>query len=213
VATIIDITDLLARTDLKAELIKELDRQSVVLGALQANPSVDHTRLESTISSLQNLLSRLRTSGCQPGQTVRKDELIASIRQRLTIPGGTCSFDLPGYHYWLSKPPLQRNAQLQQWLADLRIMQEGVAVILGVVRESAAPTQVIASSGFFQQPLDTHLSYHMIRVLLPTDAPFYPEISAGRHRFTIRFLEQKSTQMRPTQTKADVDFELERCVF
>ncbi len=211
--TIIDITDVLTRTDIKAELIKEIDRQSVVLSRLQSNPGVDHSRLKSTISSLQNLLSRLHSSECQPGQTVRKDELIASIRQRLTIPGGTCSFDLPGYHYWLSKPGAQRNAQLQHWLADLRIMQDGIAVILGVVRESASPTQVTANSGFFQQPLDTDLSYHMVRVLLPADSPFYPEISAGRHRFTIRFLEQKNTLLRPSQTDADVYFELERCVF
>ena len=211
-AAMIDVSDLLTRTDLKAELIKELDRLSSVLTGLQENPSVDETRLQTTISGINNLLSRLHSGSCQPGQNIRKDELVASIRQRITIPGGTCNFDLPGFHYWLTKPPAQRNAQLQQWLSDLRIIQEGIALVLGVIRESAAPDPAIAAAGFFQQPLDTSVACHMIRVLLPGDAPYYPEISAGRHRFTIRFLEQRSTLMRPVQTEADVDFELGRCV-
>ena len=56
-AAMIDVSDLLARTDLKAELIKELDRLSSVLTGLQENPSVDETRLQTTISGINNLLS------------------------------------------------------------------------------------------------------------------------------------------------------------
>ena len=36
--------------------------------------------------------------GLYDGQTMRQDELVTAIRQRITIPGGTCNFDLPGYH-------------------------------------------------------------------------------------------------------------------
>ena len=211
-AAMIDLSDLLTRTDLKAKLLKELARLSTVLTALQRNPSVDESRLQTTISSLNNILSRLHSSSCQPGQNIRKDELVASIRQRITIPGGTCNFDLPGYHFWLTKPPAQRNAQLQQWLSDLRIIQEAIAMVLGVIRESAAPMKATAPGGFYQQPLDTTVSCHMIRILLTGETPFYPEISAGRHRFTIRFLEQRSTLMRPIQTETDVAFKLERCI-
>src|SRR5690606_16659174 len=101
IAGMIEVTDLLSRSDIKAELIKELERQSSVLASLQQNPAVDSTRLQQVMRTLGNLLSTLKSHACQPGQGLRQDELIASIRQRIAIPGGTCNFDLPGFHHWL----------------------------------------------------------------------------------------------------------------
>jgi cell division protein ZapD len=35
---------------------------------------------------------------------LREDRLIGLVRQRLSIPGGCCSFDLPTLHMWLHMP-------------------------------------------------------------------------------------------------------------
>jgi cell division protein ZapD len=210
-AGMIDITDLLSRADLKAELIKEMDRQALVLESLRDNPGVDPARLREILETLNRLAEQLRSSACQPAQVLRRDELIAAIRQRIAIPGGTCNFDLPAFHHWLAQPSQIRTKQLRRWFSDLHCLEQATNTVLAIIRESAEPTREVASGGFFQQPLDTSLTWHLIRVVLPDAYPCFPEISAGRHRFTIRFLEQSNTERRPVQTTRDVVFDLERC--
>ena len=58
-------------------------------------------------------------------------------------------------------------------------MQEAIALILQLIRESAVPRPEIAAQGFFQRGLDSNAPHQLIRVLLPTGAGCFPEISGG----------------------------------
>ena len=46
---------------------------------------------------------------------------------------------------------------------------------------------------------------------MPSNAAVYPEISGGKHRFTVRFYSQKSTATRAAQAPEDVTFDLQCC--
>ena len=97
-------------------------------------------------------------------------------------------------------------------MEDLRIIQAGVARVLKTLRESAEPIPVVASAGFYQQSLEPGIPCQLLRVVLPLDVELFPEISASKHRFTLRFLEQPVTGKRPIQTSQDVGFELQCCI-
>ena len=81
-----------------------------------------------------------------------------------------------------------------------------------MVRNSSDPISEKAETGFYQSPLDPSLSCQLIRVFLPTASRYYPEISGGKHRFTIRFMEESTTDFRPAQSKNDINFELHCCI-
>ena len=100
---LLDIIDMLGRSDVKTELIKEMERHSLTLSSLKKNPGVDMQRLEIILDDINHHLEILRDSSYQPGQALRQDELVTSIKQRSSIPGGSCNFDLPAYHHWLQK--------------------------------------------------------------------------------------------------------------
>jgi len=208
---LIEITDLLSRFDLRAELLKETERHAQVLTGLRQNPSVDPTRLQQSLARLDQLQTQLRSSSCQPAQALRKDELVYAVRHRLPIPGGTCSFDLPAYHFWLRRPAELRIAQLNNWLRDLIVIRDGVAEALTMIRNSAHPLLVVARAGFYQKPVDANLICQLVRVGVSGTLGVFPEISGGKHRFTIRFLSQPDTATRPTQSSKDVEFELQCC--
>lgn len=212
VTGLVDITDLLNRSDIKTELIKELERQAAALARLEQNPQVDGARLRATLDEIGSLVAGLKDPGWQPGASLRQDELVVSVRQRLTIPGGTCNFDVPAFHCWLNRPLEQRLRQLRLWCEDMQILERGTQMALNLIRSSAEPQTAVAVRGFYQQPMDSNIACQLIRVLLPDDSPLFPEVSGGRHRFTVRFLEQPSTSARPTQTDQDVAFELHCCV-
>jgi cell division protein ZapD len=49
---IFEIVDVTTRSEMKSELIQELDRQKASLEALRANPAVDSTRLDEILSRI-----------------------------------------------------------------------------------------------------------------------------------------------------------------
>jgi len=209
---LLDISDLVTRTDIKTELIKELERHSSTLGALQQNPGVDLDTLDYVLEDIYHCLRQLRDKNCQPGSLLRQDELINSIKQRNAILGGSCNFDLPGYHHWLNRPLDCKVESLEIWQKDLDIIKKSLFLVLDLVRNSSTPSIETAAGGFFQRPLDQGMNYQLIRIGLPADTGHYPEISAGKHRFTIRFMEQPDTRRRPVQAARDIDFELHCCI-
>lgn len=208
---LIEIAELLTRSDLKGELIKELERHGSTLNDLRRNPEVDHDRLQTILQGINGLAEQLRSPNCLPGQNLRSDELIGTIRQRSTLPSGTCSFDLPAYHYWLNLPEADRIQDLDRWYRDIRIIRDAVGYALSIIRNSATPKQAKAGGGIFQQNLDSNSICQLLRILLPVGSPCFPEISGSKHRFTIRFMQREDTLSRPTQAQGDIEFELHCC--
>ncbi len=210
--SLLEINDLLSRSDLKTELIKELERHSGMLNSLENNPAVDQSRLKQVKDELTSLVSKLRDNSYQPGLKLKQDELVTSFKQRISIPGGTCNFDLPRFHYWLNQPEQKRIQDIKNWSDDLVPINRAANLALDMVRNSTNPVREKAEAGFYQKPIESNLSCQLIRVLLPTASRYYPEISGGKHRFTIRFMEETDTNARPVQTRNDVDFELHCCI-
>lgn len=212
ISCLLEILDLISRSDIKSDLIKELERHATTLNVLKNNPGVDLQRLIDILDNINVYLSTLRDSDFQPGHSLKQDELTTSIKQRISIPGGTCNFDLPAYHHWLHKPIDSRREDFKIWSQDLSVIQDSLAIVLLMLRNSTTPVIENAESGFYQQPIESKLSCQLIRVLLPVDCNYFPEISGGKHRFTIRFMEQSSTATRPVQTNDTVEFELHCCI-
>jgi cell division protein ZapD len=145
------------------------------------------------------------------GACLKESEFLNSIKNRLAVPGGTCQFDLPSYHAWLMHPYPRRARDLQGWLAELKPLKETIALLMALTRESALPTREVAQQGVYQRNFDTTVLSPMVRVMVPAPAGVFPEISAGKHRMTIRFLERHDANARPQQTKRDIGFKLVCC--
>lgn len=210
VATLMEVLDLFGRSDLKTEIIKELERDAGALGAWAATPGVDQDRLQAILDRLNGLAEDIRQNPGTPGQELQDDPLLAAVRQRVSIPGGACAFDLPAYHRWLCRPLEARIDDQRRWFETLDPVRNAVELVLRLIRNSAEPGLEVAEGGAFQRNLDAGAPYQLIRVLLAAEEPYYAEISGGRHRFTIRFLEPRPGE-RPVQADEDVRFQLTCC--
>ena len=210
VTALIDILEILSRGELKTETLKELDRLYAALSKLQNLPGVDVSQLSSVLKQLDATQAELHAMQGQLGQELRANELIASLRQRSTITAGNCSFDLPGYHYWLQQDPESRISQLESWYEELNAIHKPISLILGIIRESSDARDAVAEKGFYQQSLDSQTPVQMLRVTLDSEAGCYPEISGGKHRFSVRFVRPGPTG-RPTQVDRDIAFRLTCC--
>lgn len=212
VAALLDVMALLTRSDIRSELQKELDRVGSNLKNLQAQPQVDGDVLQPILDEGKQLAQQLREAPTGLPSVVASNEFLSTIEQRAGILGGTCAFDLAGYHLWLESPAAHRQAQLQTWHGGFALIDQGTAYILRLLRGSADPVEKTAANGSYQAMLDRSTRYQLLRVVLPKAHACYPEISGSKHFCNIRFLHQPEQGERPQQVSEDVSFTLEQCV-
>lgn len=106
-----ELLDIIDRGDVRTELVKELERQQQKLMQWIDVPGVDVERLNALRHSLKDM-SNVLLAAPRLGQALKEDRLIAMVRQRLSIPGGCCSFDMPILHMWLHAPKQEGQASL-----------------------------------------------------------------------------------------------------
>jgi len=209
-ASMFEIMDVAARADLKADVLKELDRHKSQLLAYRGNPAISEAALDTVIERIDVVFNDLNNSPGKAGQALTSNEWLMSIRSRIGIPGGTCSFDLPAYFAWQQGPPEQRRADLLRWTESLGPLAMALQVLLGLLRESGVPHKVVANAGQYQQSLPQTRTYHLLRVRLPADAELVPEISGHRLMVSVRLM-RADTEGRLRPFTEDCAFEIALC--
>ncbi len=204
-----EILEVTSRTDLKGDLLQELERQKQALQALRNNPQVVQEALTGVLADIEQAQQALNASAGKAGQHLRDNEWLASIRSRASIPGGTCEFDLPSYHAWLMRDSDSRRHDLQTWAQPLQRYSAALGMVLRLLRESAHHSTQVAAQGSFQQALQGR-SYALLQVRVAEDAAAIPEISANRYMLWIRFTTADG-DLKPRAVDRDVAFELALC--
>ena len=103
-----------------------------------------------------------------------------SIRSRISIPGGTCEFDLPAYYAWQQLDAGARRADLCSGSATLMPLAEALQVLLGLLRDSGVPQRVVAHGRAVPAEPAAGRSYQLMRVRLDAALQLVPEISGHR---------------------------------
>lgn len=204
-----NLLDLLERTDLRAELIKDLERRESRLQAYINHPDVDQERLKNVHNEVQRTLQAL-CEGHKFGYLLKENRFLANLRQRMGIMGGQCHHELPEFQRWLQQPEAARNMQALQWFEQLAVLNSALSMELRMVREQARFESLIAEGGIWHSH-DEKLS--LLRLRLDPQIAAYPLISGHRQRFTIRFMQTNG--MQGTQERLhyndSVPFQLARC--
>lgn len=210
-SALLDITAILTRGDVRSDVLKELERQLQLFDRLQHAPEVDKNRLSGLLRNLASHREDLLALGPQYLSALRENEFLNSVKHRSAVPGGTCEFDLPEYTHWLRLPYDKRCAAVNGWLEPLRPLCDGVAELLWLMRESGESTPAVAHNGVYQHSLSRDTTAHLLRVSVAATRQIYPEISAGAHRFTLRFMFWPNLGSRAAQVSEDLAFEIKLC--
>lgn len=210
--SLLEILAIFERSDLKTETLKELERHRAALNQLQQNPQVDSQRLGEIVRELDQYSERLHKFQGPITTGLKGNDFLSSIQQRGAIPGGTCDFDLPAFHFWLQQPAEKRIRDLSGWLGYFESIASAIQLILRLIRDSAILKPVVAEQGFYQMSMDPNHPCQLIRVSVDKDLPCFAEISGGRHRFTIRFMQYAKTYDNTHQVTRNVSFEIGCCV-
>ena len=209
-ATLFEVMDVASRADLKSDVLKELERHRAQLQTYHGHPGISEAALDEVTARIDHAHDGLNALQGKAGHSLTANEWLMSIRSRISIPGGTCEFDLPAYYAWQQHPAERRRADLLGWLATLTPLAEALQVLLGLLRDSGTPQRVAAPGGLFQQSLPQGKTYQLLRVRVDGDDGLVPEITGHRLMVTVRFMKPDAEgRLRPAAV--DTSFELALC--
>ena len=209
-ATIFEIMDVASRADLKSDLLKELERHRTQLQGFRGHPGISEAALDEITTRIDHAFTGLNQLQGKAGQTLASNDWLMSVRSRISIPGGTCEFDLPAYYAWQQHDATRRRSDLQGWMSTLTPLAEALQVLLGLLRDGGTPQRVIAVGGQYQQSLPQGKLYQLLRVRLDGDSGLVPEISGHRLMVSIRFM-RPDAEGRLRGAGTDTPFELRLC--
>lgn len=210
IQTIFEIMDVAARADMKSDVLKDIDRHKQQLNGYRGNPAISEQALDAVIGQLDDCFQQLTQATGKTGQGLTENDWLMSIRSRISIPGGTCEFDLPSYYHWQHKDPTARQADLDRWSQSLAPLARGVGMLLKLLRDSGVPQKVVAPGGQFQQNLPQGRTFQLLRLKLDATSGLIPEISGNRLMFSVRLMRQgEDERLHPAGD--DAAFELTLC--
>ena len=202
------LLDLSERIDLRNDVLKDIELHEKNLVIWSQHPNIDTDALQF---ALQKILRLRESPKCNQkvGAELKEDRFLASVRQRFSIPGGTCSFDLPNLHYWLQQPNENKQQDINRWLLELLPIQQAMEITLSFLRERGRFAPIQAEKGFYQGIAED--KNELIRVLCATDSGYYPMLSGNKYRYAIRFTLFVPTLEGNASVDSTVDFKLASC--
>ena len=208
--TLFETIEVASRSDLKADLLKELDRHKAQLAGYRSNPQVSQRALDEMIGRIESAYNGLNQLTGKAGQALAGNEFLASVRSRIGIPGGTCEFDLPAYHAWQQQESATRRQDLLGWVSTLEPWAQALQLQMQLMRDAGVPHKVYTQGGQFQQSLPAGRSFQLLRLLIDDNEGLIPEITGHRLMVSVRLMRNDAEgRLRPVST--DAPFELTLC--
>lgn len=208
--TLFEVMEVAARPELKADALKDLDRQKQLYNSYRGNPAISEQALNQVIAQLDAHFEALNAQTGRLGHELSDNEFLSAIRSRSVIPGGTCEFDLPAYHAWKHQSAASRQADLSRWIAPFGPLARAIGLLMQMLRESGMTQKVMATHGQLQQNLPQGRAYQLLRLRIDPVLGLTPEISCNRLLVVIRLMQQQA-DAKLLASSEDVPFEMTLC--
>ena len=202
------LLDLLERLDLRNDVLKDIDIHEKNLVHWSQHPKIDTDALQAALQKILRLREDFKNAK-KIGSALKEDKFLSSIRQRFSIPGGTCGFDLPNLHYWLKQPLEWKYQNIDIWLNELKLISEAIDTTLSFLRERGRFKAIHADNGFYQGVAEDR--NELIRVYCDTNKGYYPMLSGNKYRYAIRFMLFSSKEDGSASVDSLVEFKLASC--
>lgn len=208
----LDILNLIDRVDLRAEILKEIDRISLLLKKWVKYPEVDAYQLEVISNNLQQHYQVLKEVKLSKIHHLRNDELLHAMRQKYAVNGNLSVMEFPELKFWLSRPISLINERFSSWVNSYNYLIEPIDYILDVIRGVGEFKQQSCSNGNYVQNIDIGGTPQLLRVCIDDGLNVFPETSGSKHRISVRFLTINENLSKPITYNAELSFKISVCI-
>ena len=185
---IFELMQTASRTDLKVELIQEVERKIIHIKKLK------RTKLnDKLLIRLRKIKTGLGKLTIQPGFYFGNDKLLQEIKTRRDSPFGITSVDFPEFHYWLQNQTKQfKKDYLNKKLSSFSPIKDAISSLLEILRAKEETLSVSAEEGVYQKKLDPSLKIDLVTIQAKNSLRSYPTISSNKYAISIHFNDVKT---------------------
>ena len=207
--TLLEVYSILSRTDVRREVLADLDRYIMQMQRFQSAPDADNNMVNDILEDLDSIKNQVVNIGTDYLIRLREDEFIASLLHRHTLPGGKAEFDMPKYKFFLESDKKSVSIQINEWIDVIKPICEGIDKLMWIIRESNEPISTVAVEGQYNHQIEKRTQISLVRIIV-NDENIYPEISGGRHLIAVRFYSYDENS-EYTQFGDNVNFKISLC--
>tara|TARA_B100000035_G_C20984614_1_gene547160 strand:- start:622 stop:1383 length:762 start_codon:yes stop_codon:yes gene_type:complete len=205
-STLLNISELfinLTRSEIKRDLISEIETQKVRYQEYSKLDGADRIKLNSIMEKQNAILKTLHDLEANYLNVLKNDELLQTIIKHIN----TSCADLD---YWLSRDHDFRKNQINLWLELIKPIENSIFFCLDLLRKSSETVEITAKDGMYLFKMDIEKKIRLLRVTMKTDNYFFPRISVGPQRATVAFMtiDDNNKIIRLNQ---DINFVLDLC--
>ena len=208
IMVLLELYNLSSRLDVKNAALHVLDLQSQAINQADGVQGADSAHILKILATLDEKSKRLHSFRGQLGQHLKTHSFLNALRQRASIAGGINGLDIPLFNYWLYQPDTKRVEDLRTWVRPYEIAFEAIQILMDFIYQGIDEQTIVAESGFYQSPLNHDKNYQILAIEIPDNTRVYPEISAGKQRFSVRFVDASSLEEKGKQITDNVEFKL-----
>ena len=209
--TLHELIELTRYNDIKSELIQHLQWQAQYLQVFSNSETVNILEIDELKQKKYQVIEMLDAFNL-PISYYSNHNFLNAIKLRLSVPAGTCNFDLPVLHTWLHNTNERISKDLESWKEPFNTIQQGIQNCLHLTRLSADLEKETADEGYYIKNFPSIDRPHtMVRIKLNTSNLIYPEVVVGKRHCTIHFFDSEKLEERGTRITENIPFELACC--
>lgn len=213
IMVLLELYNLSSRLDVKNAALHVLDIQSQAVRIAEGIEGIDKAHAARVLKKLEDKSKRLYSFRGQLGQQLKAHNFLNILKQRASIAGGINDMDVPLFNYWLNQAEEKRLSDLKDWARPYEIAFEAIELLMDLIYQGVESFEAVAEGGFYQASLSPEKDYQILSLTLEDNLPLYPEISAGKQRFSIRFVDASNLEEKGKQILEDVKFTLKLYFF
>ena len=181
--TLLDIMASASKSDLKIELIQELERQR---GKVSKLPKTQKNIL--IILQLKKLRGMLDKSSIKPGFYFGSDKFLQEVKARSDSPFGILSTDFPEMQLWLqTQTPQSRKLYFKDKFTPFLPIKLSITYLNALLRGNVKIDSQIIKNDRYDVKLDSAKKNDLVVVELSKFSGLIPTLSSNKYAININF--------------------------
>jgi cell division protein ZapD len=172
-----------SRSDLKVELIQEIEKQR-----LKFNSKIKTKKNILFYQKLNKIRLHLEQSKIVSGYNFGGNKFLHELRTRSAAPFGIVVTDFPDFQFWLeTTSPAERKFYFQNIIKEFLPIRNAVQNLLQLLRINVANKQMETKTGAVQYKLDPLFKNDLVIITLNESSRVFPSISSNKYAVNVHF--------------------------
>ena len=203
--TLFDVMSCASRSDLKIEIIQELDKQ--ILNFVKKTRTKNNLKVSL---ELKKIKKNLEKSVIPTGHHFGNDKFLQELKAASDSPFGIVSSDITQFQSWIKQLEIKEKKEYFRDKFKVYVpIYNGLNSIITILKSNAQSVSHVTKSGVLQHTLDPKHKNDLVLVTLPIKGRFCPQITSNKYALNIHFTQTNQSIM----VVKPIKFKLAVCSF